>query len=229
MATRKNTPGSSDDTIVNIVEASEGAQDFLEKNQNLILGAIAGLAIIVGGYFAYVNLYQQPRQDEAVEQMFQAQFQFEQDSFALALSNPGGGYGGFLDIIDNYSGTKAANMAKYYAGVCYLNLGQYESAVEYLEGFNAHGEVTPIMKYGALGDAYSELGDLDKAAGMYRKAAKAEDNDVLTPYYLKKLGMLLEYQQDNDGALKAYKEIKENYPTSPDAQNIDKYIVRVEG
>lgn len=229
MATRKKSTANSDETIVNIVGASEGAQDFLEKNQNLILGVIGGLAIIIGGYFAYVNLYQNPRQDEAVEQMFQAQFQFEQDSFALALSNPGGGYGGFLDIIDNYGGTPAANMAKYYAGICYLNLGQYDSAVEYLESYKAKGDVTPIMKFGALGDAYSELGDMDKAAAMYKKAANYEDNDVLTPYYLKKLGMLLEHENDMEGALKAYKEIKKKYPTSPDASNIDKFIVRVEG
>ena len=229
MATRKQSNSKADDTIVNIVDASEGAQDFFEKNQNMILGVIGGLAIIIGGYFAYTHLYQAPRQAEAVEQMFQAQFQFEQDSFALALSNPGGGYGGFLDIIDNYSGTKAANLAKYYAGVCYLNLGQYESAVDNLEGFNPKGKVTPIMKFGALGDAYSELGDLDKAASMYSKAAKADENDVLTPYYLKKLGMLLEYKQDYSGALKAYEEIKKDYPTAPDAQNIDKYIVRVSG
>lgn len=227
MATRKNK--NSDETIVNIVDASEGAQDFLETNQNLILGVIAAIAIIVGGYFGYKNLYQAPRQQEAVEQMFQAQFQFEQDSFALALSNPGGGYGGFLDIIDNYGGTKAANLSKFYAGVCYLNLGQYESAIDYLEDYSADGEVTPIMKYGALGDAYSELGDYDKAASLYSKAAKAEDNEVLTPYYLKKLGMLLEYQGDNDGAVKAYKEIKTSYPDAPDAANIDKYIVRAEG
>ena len=83
MATRKNKP--SDETIVNIVDASEGAQDFFEKNQNLILGVIAAIAIVVGGYFGYKNLYQAPRQQEAVEQMFQAQFQFEQDSFGDAL------------------------------------------------------------------------------------------------------------------------------------------------
>jgi tetratricopeptide (TPR) repeat protein len=228
MATRKNKSANSDETIVNIVDATGGAQDFMEKNQNLILGVIAAIAVIVGGYFTYANLYQAPRQNEAVEQMFQAQFQFEQDSFALALSNPGGGYGGFLDIIDNYGGTKAANLAKYYAGISYLNLGQYDAAVEYLEGFNPKGDVTPIMKYGALGDAYSELGDLAKAESFYKKAASAENNEVLTPYYLKKLGMLREHQQDYKGALEAYRKIKENYPTAPDAQNIDKYIVRAE-
>jgi len=228
MATRKKSTSNSDDTIVNVVDGSGSAQDFFEKNQNLVLGVIGAIAVLVGGYFVYQNLYQAPRQSEAVEQMFQAQFQFEQDSFALALSNPGGGYGGFLDIIDDYSGTKAANISKYYAGICYLNLGDYNQAINFLEDFNAKGEVTPIMKYGALGDCYSELGDLMKATSYYKKAVDAEDNDVLTPYYLKKLGMLHEHQGNNSEALAAYKQIKQKYPDSPDAINIDKYIVRVE-
>lgn len=228
MATRKKNNRNSDETIVNIVDASEGAQDFFEKNQTLITAIIVGLIVIVGGWFAYTNLYLEPRNEEAVEQMFQAQFQFEQDSFALALTNPGAGYGGFLDIIDNYSGTKAANISKYYAGISYLNLGEFDAAIDYLEDYSADGSITPIMKYGALGDAYSELGDYDKALSMYKKASNAEDNNVLTPYYLKKMGMLLEYQSKPDEALSAYKRIKAEYPLAPDATNIEKYIIRAE-
>jgi tetratricopeptide (TPR) repeat protein len=228
MATRKKNNRNSDETIVNIVDASEGAQDFFEKNQTLITSIIVGLVVIVGGWFAYTNLYLEPRNEEAVEQMFQAQFQFEQDSFALALTNPGAGYGGFLDIIDNYSGTKSANISKYYAGISYLNLGEFDAAIDYLEDYKPSGSITPIMKYGALGDAYSELGDYDKALAMYKKASGAEDNNVLTPYYLKKWGMLLEYQSKPGEALTVYKRIKAEYPQAPDATNIDKYIIRAE-
>ncbi len=225
MARRKHQ--KSDETLVDIVEVKEQAQDYFERNQLQILGILAIVVIGLGGLFAYNSLYRLPRNARGMEQMFRAQFQFERDSFALALDNPGGGYDGFLDIIDNYGGTKAANLASYYSGISYLHLGRYEAAKDYLESFKASGEVTPIMKYGALGDVYSELGDMNKALSMYAKACNSTDNDYLTPYYLKKLGLLNEHQGNMDKAYIAFNQIKDKYPDASIARDIDKYIMRV--
>lgn len=225
MAKRKQA--DKDEVLIDVVDVRDSAQDFFEKNRIWILGGIGALVLIVGGWFAYNQFYKKPMQQEAVEQMFQAQVQFERDSFALALTNPGGGYSGFLDIIDNYRGTPAANTSLYYAGVSYLRLGQYEAAISYLKDFKAKGDVMPIMKNGALGDAYSELNDLGQAMSFYKKAVSAGDNELLTPYYLKKVGMLNEKNGNAAEALKAYERIKIEYPTSPEARDIDKYIARV--
>ncbi len=227
MAKRKKSQKKADETLVDIVEVRDQAQGFMEQNQNLVFGGLLALVLIVGGLFAYNNFYKAPRQVEATEQMYQAQIQFERDSFARALTNPGGGYPGFLDIIDTYGGTAAGNLAHYYSGVAYLNLGQYEAAIDYLEDYNPDGTITPIMKYGALGDAYAELNDFDQAMSYYERAADAGENEMLTPYYLKKVGMLHERQGNFSRALQAYEEIKEKYPNSPDGRDIDKFIVRV--
>jgi len=226
MARRKQR--KSDETLVDIVEVKEQAQDYFERNQMQVLGILAIVVIGLGGIFAYTSLYKMPRNARAMEQMFQAQFQFERDSFALALENPGGGYDGFLDIIDNYGGTKAANLSSYYSGISYLHLGRYEAAKDYLESFKSAGDVTPIMKHGALGDVYSELGDMDKALSMYEKASTINPNDFLTPYYLKKLGLLYEHQGNRQKAHTAFTQIKENYPDISISRDIDKYIMRVE-
>ncbi len=226
MARRKQQ--KSEETLVDIVEVKENAQDYFERNQLQVLGILAIVVIGIGGIFAYTSLYKAPRSERAMDQMFQAQFQFERDSFARALENPGGGYDGFLDIIDNYSGTKASNLANYYSGISYLHLGRYEAAKDYLESFKPGGDVTPIMKYGALGDVYSELGDMDKALSMYEKASKVNVNDYLTPYYLKKLGLLYEHQGNTEKAYAAFTQIKENYPDISISRDIDKYIMRVE-
>lgn len=224
MASRRNK--KQDETLVDIVQVKEQAEDFFERNQMAVLAVIGAVVLLVGGWFGYQRFYKEPRNDRAMAQMFQAQFQFERDSFALALDNPGGGYDGFLDIIDKYSGTKAANLANYYAGVSYLHLGRYEAAVDFLKDFDPAGKVTPIMKYGTLGDAYSELEDWDKALSEYQKAADAEDNDYLTPYYLKKLGLLYEHQGNHEQALKAFEQIKSKYPNSTASQDIEKFIAR---
>ena len=224
MARRKKK--KADETLVDIVEVKEQAQDYFERNQLLVLGILAVVVIVIGGLFAYSNLYKKPRNDRAMAQMFQAQFQFERDSFALALDRPGGGYDGFLDIIDNYSGTKAANLSNYYAGISYLNLGRFEAAIDFLKQFKPAGEITPIMKYGALGDAYSELEDWSNAISNYKKATEVKENDFLTPYYMKKLGLLYEKQGDAANSLKMFESIKEKYPESTIGSDIDKYIAR---
>lgn len=229
MARRRNVKKKqADETLVDIIEVRDQAQSFVDQYQNYLFGGLTVLVLLVGGYLAYQNFYQKPRQMEATEQMFQAQVQFERDSFALALTNPGGGYSGFLDIIDNYKGTKAANLANYYAGVSYLHLGQYTAALDYLNDFKPTGEITPIMKWGAFGDCFSELNDLDKAMKYYQKAASTGENSILTPYYLKKIGLLHEHNGNPAEARKVYEEIKEKYPDSPDGQDIDKYITRVD-
>ncbi len=228
MARRKKTRRAEQETLVDIVEVKEQAEDFFERNQKVIMGVLIGIGVLVGGWFAYKQLYLAPKEQEAAEQMFQAELQFQRDSFQLALLNPGGGYSGFLDITEEYKGTKAANLASYYAGICYLHLGKFDAAISYLEDFDPAGEVTPIMKWGALGDAYSELGRNEDALDAYRKAANAADNDFLTPYYLKKLGLLHEVEGNYSAALDAYEEIKANYAKSQDGINIEKYIERAQ-
>lgn len=213
--------------MVDIVEVRDSAQSFIDENQRLIFGALVALVLAVGGVFAYNNFFMKPRQLEAVDQIFRAQEQFERDSFTLALTGPGGGYMGFLDIISNYKGTPAANSAKYYAGISYLNLGKYEAALDYLKQFKAKGAVTPMMKYGAMGDAYSELQDFDNAMKFYKKAAGEKENDFLTPYYLKKIGLLHERNGNTAEAKEAYQKILDNYPDSPVGRDIEKYLARV--
>lgn len=225
MAKRKTS--AKGETLVDIVEVKESAETFVEKYQQLIFGGLIALVLLVGGYFAYKYLFQVPKQKEAVEQMYKAQEQFERDSFRLALTNPGSGFPGFLDIIDQYSGTPASNSAEYYAGICYLHLGEYDAAIAHLTDFSPDDEVLPITKMGAIGDAYAEKGDLDKALSFYNKAVSAGKNEILTAYYLKKVGMLNEKNGKFEAAKEAYEQIRKEYPNSNEGKDIEKYIARV--
>ena len=227
MAKRKNTGRKQEgDVLVAPTQPQQSPQDFIDNNQNLLFYILLGAILLIGAYFAYKHLYLVPKQEEAVEQMYKAQQQFDKDSFRLALTDPGAGYPGFLDIISDYSGTEAANTANYYAGISYLHLGQYDAAIEYLEDFDATGDILPITKYGALGDAYAEKGDLEQALSYYQKAVDAGDNEILTAYYLKKVALLQEKNGNKEAAHTAYVTIRDKYPASPEAGNIEKYIFR---
>jgi len=228
MAIKRKQVKKNEETLINLATARAQASNFFERNQKIIIGVVAGIVLLVGGWFVYHNLIMQPKEEKAMTQMWMAQVQFEEDSFNLALDNPGGGYSGFLNIISDYKGTKAANLANYYAGVSYLNMGNFDAALSFLSDFKADGVVGPVMKFGALGDTYSELNQMDKAIEYYKKAADASENELLTPYYLKKLAMLHETQNEFDQALEIYKRIKSKYPNSNEALSIDKYIARAE-
>lgn len=224
---RRKKQQEAEETLVDLVEVRDSASDFFEDNQKTILGVLAGLLLLIGGYIFYTQFVKAPKEKEAMEALTQATNQFERDSFALALSNPGGGFSGFLDIIDSYSGTKAANTASYYAGVSYLHLGQYDAAIDYLNDFSPNGTILDYTKFGAIGDAYSEKNDFSNAISSYQKAASSGKNEVLASYYLKKLGLLYEKQGQAGEAKATFEKIRDNYSTSQEGADIDKYISRV--
>jgi tetratricopeptide (TPR) repeat protein len=228
MAIKRKLEKKSEDTLIDLTQARAQATSYFERNQTMIVGIAAGLIVIVGGFFAYTNLIKGPKEEKAMSQMWRAQMQFEQDSFQMALENPGGGYPGFIQITNDFGGTKAGNLARYYAGVSYLNLGNYDAALSFLNDFDPAGEISPILKHGSLGDVYSELNQLDKAREHYQKAAEVKENELLSPYYLKKYALLLELNSEKDKALEIYKQIKSKYPNSNEALSIDKYIARAE-
>lgn len=227
MAKRRRKDKIQDETLVDVVEVKESAQDFFEQNKTLVLGIIGGLILIVGGFLIYKYMIQTPKENSAKIAIYKAEQQFARDSFALALENPGGGFEGFLDIIDNYDGTETANLASLYAGISYLNLGRFDDAITYLENHSPSSMYTKIMKNGNLGDAYSELGDYDQALNYYEKAISAGDDALLTPYYLYKTGMLAQETGDTSKALNAYTKIKENYPDSNEGTGIDRLIANI--
>jgi tetratricopeptide (TPR) repeat protein len=218
---------SKEDVLIDVAEVGKDAQHWLEVYQKPLIIGVAALALIIGGYFAW-NSYVAGNQKKAVASMWKAEQLFERDSFALALSNPGGGYDGFLDIAKKYGSTPAGETAHFYAGICYLNLGKFDEAISHLEDFSPNGTISPTMKYGALGDAYSEKKDFSKALKMYKEAANSGNVDDLKAFYLKRYGMLSENQNDASSALSAYQEIKTKYGTTTEARDIEKFIARAE-
>ena len=217
----------TDDQFAQIEETLTKTEQFIEDNQkNLItgVGIIIGLIAVVIGY---QNLYLAPLEKEAQADMYMAELYFQKDSFNLAL-NGDGQYLGFVDIADEYSSTKAGKLANYYAGLSYLNSGDFESAIEYLEDFSSDDIILSSLALGCIGDAYMELSDTDNALSYYEDASSYSDNEFTTPRYMIKQAMIHESNGDFEDALDLYKEIEENYKTSREGNGIEKYISRAE-
>ena len=217
----------AEDNIEAVESALSRSEQFIEDNQKIITTVIVIIIAIVGIYLGYKKFYLQPLEDEAQSQMFVAAQYFERDSFNLAL-NGDVNYPGFLGIIDDYSATKAANLANYYAGISYLHLGQFENAIEYLKSFSASDKMLKPISLGAIGDANMELENKEEAVSFYLKAAEASVNEFTTPIYLMKAGQAYESIGDYKNALKTYNRIKEKHKKSAEGRVIEKYITRAE-
>jgi tetratricopeptide (TPR) repeat protein len=215
------------DNLQELESALTRTEHFIEENQKPVSYVVGGIILVVMLYLAFNKFYLQPREKEAQSQMFMAENYFEKDSFNLAI-NGDGNYLGFLDIIDDYKMTKPANLAKYYTGISYLHLGQYEDALDYLNDFKTDDLLLAPVAEGAKGDAWLELGDEKEALSHYKKAYSLNNNNFTNPLYMMKAASLLESMDDPKGALAIYKEIKEKYPDSGEGRSIDKYIARVE-
>ena len=211
-----------------VEEALSKTEHFIEKNQKIILYVVGALVVLIGGYMAFKKFYLGPKEKEAQSQMFWAEKYFEKDSLNLAL-NGDGNYLGFIDIIDEYGMTKSADLAHYYAGMCYLKKGQFEEAIDYLEDFDSDDQIVCSMAKGALGDAYMELGDNDKALDYYMKAADNNNNLFTTPMFLMKAGWTYEIMGNYAEALKLYERIRKDYYKSYESREIEKYIARAKG
>ena len=209
---------------LNVEDALTQSEAFLVKYKNAIIGGVVAVIIIVAGFIMYKNLYAEPREEKAQAALFKGQEYFEQDAYEQALNGDSIGYVGFLKVADEYSGTKAANLAKAYAGICYAQLGKYDEAVEMLDGFNGGDQMVAPAILGATGNCYAQLGQLDKAASTLLSAADKADNNSLSPIFLMQAGEILVKQGKYDDAVNAYTKIKDKYFQSYQAMDIDKYI-----
>jgi len=211
--------------------AVEGAlsrtEQFIENNQKIIFYVVIGIVVVILAFMGYKKYILQPKQEEAQTVMFMAEKYFELDSLNLALYGDGVSYG-FIDIIDEYKRTKSGNLSCYYAGICFLKLGQFQDAIDYLEDFDSDDMIIGAMAKGANGDAYMELGDTDEALSNYMDAADHSINDFTTPVFLMKAATVHEINGDYEGALEIYNRIKYEHPRSFESREIEKFIAYAE-
>ncbi|MBQ7553423.1 MAG: tetratricopeptide repeat protein [Bacteroidaceae bacterium] len=212
------------DEALNVEEVLSSSEAFILKNKKTIVGAIVALVVVIAGIFAYNNLYKAPREKKAYAALFKGEQYFENDQFDLAINGDSIGFSGLLKVADEFSGTKAANLANAYAGLSYAHLGMNEEALKLLDKFSADDEmIAPAIK-GAMGNCYVELGNISKAISLLQAAAKEADNNTLSPIFLQQAGELLVKEGKYDEAITAYQTIKDKYFRSYQSMDIDRFL-----
>ncbi len=227
MSKKKDQEIKGDQRLENIEGTLSRTEQFIVNNQKYISVVVGVVVVLILVFFGFQRYYLKPKTVDAQEQMYMAQKYFESDSLDRALYGDGNSLG-FIDIADEYSFTKPGKLANYYAGICFLQKGDYKKAIDYLESFDSDDHMIGPMAKGAIGDAYMELGDSDKAVTYYLEAVGQDDNDFTAPLFLLKAGQVYELNGDYDDALDVYNRIQDKYKMSNEGRSIDKYIARAE-
>ena len=213
--------------VLNVEEAVSRSEAFVNKNKkDLIVGVVAVVVLIAAGMLLSTFVIA-PREQKAAEALFVGEKYFQDGNYEVALNGDQYEYAGFAAVADDFGGTKAANLAKAYEGLCLAKLGRYEEAIPVLKSFKGNDMMVAPSVLAALGNCYAQVGDEAQAASTLVKAANKADNNVLSPAYLIQAGQIYEKLGKKADALKAYQQIKDKYYGSMQSMDIDKYIERV--
>ena len=213
-------------------ETASKSEQWIEKNSKPLFTALVAVVVVFLSFLGYTKYISEPNELEAANELAFPRKFYDQASKAgsgidslltLGLEGADGNYG-FLDIASAYSGTSAGNLANYYAGVSYLEMKQYDKAIEYLENFDSEDEMLGPVALGAVGDAFADIDQGQQALEYYEKAATKKKNDFTAPLYLYKAGMTAMGLEKFGKAATLFTKIKENYPTSEQAKDVEKFI-----
>lgn len=221
---KKKNAAQTESGLENIEEVLSASERFIEKNQKNILLTLLTIVVIVGGVIAYNYLYKHPKNEKALTALYKGERYFQNQEDSLAIFGNGNDFIGFENIIKEFHGTKAADLAHAYAGISYARLGNNEDAIKHLNKFNG-GDllITPAIS-GAIGDIYMNMGDNNKAISHFTNAAKKANDDIISPIYYNKVGLAYFHIRDYSKAIETFQMIKDKYINAPQAQEAEKYI-----
>ncbi|MDA0931149.1 MAG: tetratricopeptide repeat protein [Bacteroidetes bacterium] len=204
------------------------AEAWFRKNQKMVLGALLVVALGLGAYLYTRDGAEDPEEIAASESLFMAEHYFGQDSLEVALKGRAGDFEGFESLAASRQGTDAGNVANLYAGLCHLNLGNFQKAIDYLQAYKGKDQVLSSMAIGCQGDAQWELGKAQEAADLYVKAARNSKNRFTAPMYLEKAALVYDLELKNtEKAIELYTEIRDNFYTSFQGSNSEKQLLRL--
>ncbi|MDE5730639.1 MAG: tetratricopeptide repeat protein [Alistipes sp.] len=209
--------------------AMSKTEEFFEKNSKRVSVALLAIFVLAAAVFGYRQLISQPRNKKAAEMIAEAQYRFEAATpdYRLALEGDANG-AGFLEVIDRYGATKTGNLAKHYAGICYLRLGELENAADYLARFKPMkgipAQIINAQNLGLQGDVAVERADYPAAIRFFEKAVASSDNDLTAPMYLHKAALAANAAGNAEQAIAFAQRILDEYPASVEARNAEKLI-----
>ncbi len=224
----KKSNSSAEHDMSNVGEILSKSEQFIDKYQKQLIFGISAIILVVVVVLAVKHLYLAPKERDAEAAIYKGEQYLANNQWDLALNGDSVSYDGFLAIIDDYGFTKTANLANAYAGICYYHKGEFEKALGYLKNFSSDDKMVSPVITGLVGDCYVDMGKVKDGIVYFIKAASKANDNMISPIFLKKAGIAYESLGEYKKATEAYTSIKDKYPVSQEASDIEKYIDRAE-
>lgn len=203
---------ATEEAFQSLEQTVQQSEHFLEKNAKVLAIIFGAFILIAVGYFAYLKFVKEPKNLDAQKEIVTADQMFESDSMALALNGSPGSYMGYNQIIDEYSGTDVANIAKYKSAIALYQEGKYQEALDRINSFSTKETSLKAMKNGIKGDALVQLGQKDQGLDAYEEAINATKLMVLQQIFTKKAAVLAFDLQQYDRGLKTVQAFLKSHP-----------------
>ncbi len=223
---KNNVPTPEQEALGEVINKTE---HFFEENGKKVVTLIVALIVLAGIIFGYKELIVEPRIEKASAMLFEAQLLLESDAPDYQTALDGNAEGaGFLEVADSFGSTPSGNLASHYAGICYLHLGDFENAANYLAKYKsvkgAPGAIINAQNLGLQGDIAVEMDDLKAAVALYKKAVAISENSMTTPAYLFKAGLAALASGDEATATELFTQVTTKYAGTEEANKADKYL-----
>ena len=225
---KKANPSKVEQEMSNVGEILSKSEQFIDKYKKQLIIGVSVVVLIIVAILGVKHLYLAPKERKAEIAIYRGEQYFANSEWDLALYGDSVDYDGFIAIIDNFSFTRTANLAHAYAGICYFNKGEFDKALDYLKKFNADDRMVSPVVTGLIGDCYVNMDKVKEGIDYFVKAASRADNNLISPIYLKKAGIAYDHLGEYKKSIEVYTSIKNKYPTSQEASDIQKYIYRAE-
>ncbi|SMO62183.1 tetratricopeptide repeat protein [Fodinibius sediminis] len=197
-----------------LLETFSKAQSFYDNNKTTVIGGVLAVVLAIGGLVGYYY-YSENQEEKAQQLMADASTYYMNGDYEKALRGSDTDFTvGFEQIINNYSGTEAGNLAHYYASVSEYNLGNVEQAISYIEEYEVPEGILGVGPISFQAVLMTDAGNHQKAAELYVKAAEWDKNDSTTPYNYLEAANAYYDAGNNEEARKYAQLVVEQYSNS---------------
>ncbi|WP_185869124.1 tetratricopeptide repeat protein [Blattabacterium cuenoti] len=205
-------------------------REHLIKKNTIFFSIIFLVIIGIGAYFFFKKFFLYPSEKKAMKELNYAQQYLYQGNIDKALNRKKNkiNYLGFSGISSKYPFTKAGNISKFYAGICYYKLGSYKNSIEFMKKFSAKDEILSSVKYGIIGDAFAQMKNKREALKNYVIAANIRENEITTPIYYYKAALLSFSMKEYKNSKFFFQKIERKYPFFLYRKNVKKYLMFIE-
>jgi tetratricopeptide (TPR) repeat protein len=200
---------------------------YLMENKNH-LGIYAGGLIIAAAAIYFYLSNKAANNEIAGTQLAKVIALYDAGSYLEAIEGrQGTNIEGLKKIVAEYGNTKNGEIAKIYLANAYQMLGNLEEAFKYYEDYSGSNDIYEATALAGEAGYYAYKKDYDKAANLYRKAARVSEENVLNPDYLLKAAINFIEAGQKEDAKELLETIKKSYQTSTAFRDVDKYLVLV--